>query len=769
MSAYDIYVVAYKKQYEKKHPGLQQWLENNTLNIEGVYDTVLNGLNEIDIYYVYKKDFDKEFGKDCPVKKHIVKNKANKQLQYKASSDRVFYNFGVNPNGVARDVTDIDYLAQHGMTAGGIEQSCKFLDRRGNPKPVKVIHLVYDTLVLGEVNDEVITGAQRLQGAFDNSMKSTNTSTSGNIELKQYNLTDNTFVFCNEKQIRVEIITSLLQTLDEVTVDYQPFNINLKDVLTIQGGIQKINAEKLKKIASTIFENVKDCANHNCLIYASSVCLTLHDKECPKTPSTILLQNLINIIVEMQQNLTNVTIINYTNSIFNVINKSSLIHKVVNIFPNMGLYVQSVYDFFNQINPYVTKELEIKAGIDYIIKHDIIKSKKSFPPEYMTNSEPQEKVLSHYYTAKQFNIIYRGRMDIFYQFRNTIFDEMWWIKWYLYVPACARRRWKQLSGYGTCWFNAAYNMIYLTPYLRNLAKTNWETLKEENKKNKAFTDFVETLSTTCLKEIGTPLGTKLCAILENIFVNEHKIHGDNDVTKCTADLIKTLDEGGNTLNLKEYIEDGWHDFVAALAFMIYFYKVGEDFLVIDAFINKKYKNNFTTEVLNRQYNNNSSFKYSIISVFDKLMDRNDNPIIKQLIHNIQRRDKLTFSNVNKPKFIVYYIYTIDKYHLHEYIFVEKEKYILLSSCIAFSTQDKNGGESSAHSVCGIICGKTKYIYDSNNILIRCDWTKPEGIDEYKNYRLNKMSKVYNIMNYPISVYIKESELQHFNGEDRICL
>jgi hypothetical protein len=318
-------------------------------------------------------------------------------------------------------------------------------------------------------------------------------------------------------------------------------------------------------------------------------------------------------------------------------------------------------------------------------------------------------------------------------------------------------------------------MIYLTPYLRNLAKTNWETLKEQNKENKEFKDFVETLTTTCLNEKRTPLGTKLYAILENIFVNEHKIHGDNDVTKCTADLIKTLDQGGNTTKI-ENVEDGYHDIVAAFALMLYFCNIGIDFSII----NMGYPDDgkFTIEIVNNNLKSDSEFGKELIPRLNRLTDSNNNKLLKRLVHKTITSEILNFDKNQPPKFMIhnFFHHYIKKKIVYEELLhaisIDNVNYLLVSAGIIISFKNKEEDNPDLHAVCGIMCGDVKYIYDSNNVLFRCDWTKKQGIQEYTSHTRKSGFYYENIIEfrrYSYAVYIKDSELKKFNGELSVCL
>jgi hypothetical protein len=81
---------------------------------------------------------------------------------------------------------------------------------------------------------------------------------------------------------------------------------------------------------------------------------------------------------------------------------------------------------------------------------------------------------------------------------------------------------------------------------------------------------------------------------------------------------------------------------------------------------------------------------------------------------------------------------------------ESFKYVLRAASLRYS--NKNG--KSGHAVAGLFCDDEYYIFDSTNILLRMDWTRPNH-SEYINIVKEKKNTefIYNHADY--SIYVKE--------------
>jgi hypothetical protein len=78
------------------------------------------------------------------------------------------------------------------------------------------------------------------------------------------------------------------------------------------------------------------------------------------------------------------------------------------------------------------------------------------------------------------------------------------------------------------------------------------------------------------------------------------------------------------------------------------------------------------------------------------------------------------------------------------------KYVLRTAVLIYESEDGKN----AHAIAGLFCDDEYYVFDSNNILLRLDWTNPDH-SEYTKISNNEYGENYFYHRAAYAIYVKE--------------
>lgn len=484
---------------------------------------------------------------------------------------------------------------------------------------------------------------------------------------------------------------------------------------------KKINYEKMDEndFEKQIDNIINRCKNNNILIIINSI-------DFPN------LYTKINIFLEKMKTksyvLQNITIINYTQNnklvLYHVINKKKeeMFKKIINVFPLEENLFSNDDSFFanSKININIPKTIDPDKNILYVFKQKGGNIK---------------------------NIIIRIMRTTNL---STKLKDQWWFLWYFSIPSCANIR--LLQSTGTCWINSAINSLFLSEKILDIIKMRY-TNKDEYKIK--FKDFEKHKDTK-----------KLCnALVYNLAINKTKAkYDDGNFLAHFASFIKCeyMDEP-KKCKKKNYGDGGY----AFEAIQILLNNIIEknDFTCIRLFaiigkydeydeIYKKYVE--TTEKFNENidnYNdeikkqNNDEYKAKYYTTLIKENEKKINELeekiktIQELWKNVDDECKKydidnnsELKNFDANKILVF-SGSFDK-NIRQNIIFNGKQYKLCASIIQAKF---SGGET--HVVSGIVCNDKYYVYDSNNVFLKCDWYKGGEEIQY-SFESQQMKNLY---------------------------
>jgi hypothetical protein len=365
----------------------------------------------------------------------------------------------------------------------------------------------------------------------------------------------------------------------------------------------------------------------------------------------------------------NVTIIHETNSFKHIVPKITYTNnmnitlpaflKIINVIPlHETLYHYASTKAFNTVKHSVeeyfddqgTDELEPNTMFGWTVRQPTAKQ----PNTTTTPSTPPQRYV---YVVKDT----RNNKD------DPLSDQ-WWYKYYFSVPPCATGRLKQFTA--TCWFNAALNVLLLTPPMANLLLKEfikWYTPQSDEQK-KQFDDQ----SSFAACPSGTlELSTLLRIVIYNILFKGVKatMSNSNFITELAARTKSIAILKGET-TYQTYA------------------KTATDYA--------DYHNSFDAIriILEKMLPSNALMCYNMDAVIPKFDSTYDSYFLSgsaQVIV-INSYNGSGF-NTADPKIGAYSLV-----------------------CATLYVDEK-------HIVAGLMCGDVPYIYDSYDYIAQCDWPK----------------------------------------------
>jgi hypothetical protein len=529
------------------------------------------------------------------------------------------------------------------------------------------------------------------------------------------------------------------------SIIYHFSNQNLSDTENVINNItgKKIYYDKIDindNIEKILDKLIKQCEKSNILIFVDSI----------SEPKFI---HKINIYLDkfnhMHSIFHNITIINYTNNnkntIYSIKNKNNtlIFKKMVNVFP-------------------------------LFLEEPVFANDKDFFVNLMKNVNVQNKLDDNNDVMYTFMQKGGGIKDIIVRLMDTSsvsdsLKDQWWFQWYFDLPPCANVRLLQSSG--TCWLNTAINSLFMNDKITQIFESRYKELSEIEKEKSMikFRDY----------EKNFDLKNLLNSLVYNLLINKTKASNDDGnfllhlarIIKCTYENKKF-----NCNNL-DYGNGG--DSSLAIKIICDNLLKKNDFLFIDIFeivcehyVNKynkfhnkyskkieKYNSivdeyNIETKKINKNNYKIEELKKKIVELEEKLnilekklekyskkIDKNKNKDITNIDIENDSYIKKSTQNINKERILCFKgTFTSD---IKKEIILNNKKYKLYSSVISLAD----------HYICGIICNDIEFIYDSNNIFIKSNWT--EGEKGLKNYFDNKnVPKFYKFLKIYVLIYFE---------------
>lgn len=505
-------------------------------------------------------------------------------------------------------------------------------------------------------------------------------------------------------------------------------------------GVTNPTTEKLityQKISSTdtvpaVFDQaINECENKNVLIVTNSISLL---------GITEAINNyLVNVEVNNNHYLQNITIINYTDDNTKVIylvydsDKNEIFKKIVNVFSSQGTLLSNDTNFFAEtpMNRSVPKTIDTNKKSIYKI----------------TQRGGEIKNI----TARWMNTTSKS---------NNLVDQ-WWFNWYFNVPPCADVRLSQSSG--TCWLNSSINALFLIKRIANLIVKRYNELENKNLYTLPLGEF------ECL---NCDLKVLLFSLVYNLVIRGKKAKPDDEnFIGFLSSKIKCEYENKKNKSLCSGIEYGeGGDSFEGIKVILKYILNKEDYLCIDILqeMSRSY-NDFVESynVLIKKYNNTNKLLQEAINKYNKTRNKDlmaeykryeiELVNIENDINDFKSELKKKEKDLNQNSMILQKPnnYSIDNNDMfngrgNPDILVFRNNFITLQRTITFDGAIYNLCSAVikltiAHVICGIICNDKPYIYDSNNILVETNWdrgeyskylTDPQTQELYKNKKLN---------------------------------
>jgi hypothetical protein len=482
-----------------------------------------------------------------------------------------------------------------------------------------------------------------------------------------------------------------------------------------------------------IFNNsIKICDQKNILIIVNSI---IFPNICN------LINNYIdNEIKNKYTNLHNITIINFTNNNLKTLFYTQIFKKIINVFSQKGEYYINDKDFF------------LTASLN-----------KNFQKEIDIEKKELFKFVSHGGSSKEILVRIMNTNNI-----SDNLTDQWWFKWYFNIPPCADIRLSQSTG--TCWLNSAINSLFLIENIVNFIKNKYETLSLEDKENYKIP----------LKNFSINDDTKklVYSMIYHLVINKTKAHPkDKNFISYLATQIKCIYNNKKSKKMCENINygNGGDSYFAVKIIFSYILNKSDYFCIdISSLLYDEYnklikKYNKISNKINKiydEYNNKKKSKDQNIEKINSLYDEYNflNKKSENLEKKINILDKSIEKKIKNFKIEdVSYLKIKNEYipnilvirgnfiSLNKEIVFQTVKYILASAVISLKIKNIE------HAVSGIICNNKAYIYDSNNILVKCDWYK--GEKELKIYfnddiTIETYKSNINFLDISCAIYVK---------------
>jgi len=285
------------------------------------------------------------------------------------------------------------------------------------------------------------------------------------------------------------------------------------------------------------------------------------------------------------------------------------------------------------------------------------------------------------------------QLEISKSLKKKLTDQ-WWFKKYFKLPPCSYGRLLQISG--TCWFNSTFNALMLVPKIAEIMKLKWSLLPLEEKNKVIEMGSLD----RCLSKTA-PLKTLLFVMIHFILVKGEK---------------------------PKYEQGNWIKEVAGYVKSVALTRTESTYRnlkVADLQNNTNFSNS---------YADGSSTSSAIRIILETLFVSYEYKIVTISYlpeYKSMHKDSKNFDNYGKfwnelqvlPLLIIVHV-PPELSSLKKSMIINNTQYSLESGVMGIS------GEIGSHAVSMLRCEERWYIYDSNNILIECDWHKGD-IGAYK--------------------------------------
>ena len=418
--------------------------------------------------------------------------------------------------------------------------------------------------------------------------------------------------------------------------------------------------------------------------------------------------------------------------------------KVVNIFPfeiAITITNETTYKLINKIN----KSIDVIRDMNEdIVNYKLWYQKKMYGGQDSINiSKTNQKRFV-------FRLMETNSLDSGTQISC---DQTWWFKYYFSIPPCSYGRLSQSTG--TCWCNVILNICLLTPAISTLLLQKFKECKPDYKKY--IQDKYKDFNDIC--DCDDKLLNIIYGLINIILINKKKATSlDCNFVSEIAARIKGIGVHNDefyykTLDEKLLFGDNYDSLIGIYIFLKNIFIQNIDYVIIES---HKLYSDFAIEYINMidTIKNNSNiskieyeklihetniiddiFKFGDEIITNKMSNSNDFLSMKwsDIIYNLNE-----FNQKNPPNIIIIPLYLIS---VKDIIYINDIEYKLQSAAISIISKDL------IHIVSGLYCNEKYYIYDSNNIISYCKWSRG-NLNEY----IDLLNDIYNDYNYNYKIY-----------------
>jgi len=304
------------------------------------------------------------------------------------------------------------------------------------------------------------------------------------------------------------------------------------------------------------------------------------------------------------------------------------------------------------------------------------------------NDESFKRHYNYHYQTNDNQDYYVRYVDDNIKLYNDIARNWWFEYVFDQEPYCADG--KLVQTYGTCWFHATLNTLFMTEKIQNILVYNWEQMTLQDKQiicGKHFDadqQICDDIPSYCPSDYGG-MRKELYKIFYNVFIKKRKLKTSDPLIIENASIQALGKPLRKDLNKREKIYNMGARPSNTLITILQELFEDEQYLEFEDMIGIKFDVKLTRQQLLPEF----------IILYAKISSANR---YRKPLKRIQlRKDNKTFN------------------------------YVLRAAALAYLYKRKKGG----HAVAGLFCDDEYYVFDSNNILLRMDWTRPNHSEYIK--------------------------------------
>jgi hypothetical protein len=536
-----------------------------------------------------------------------------------------------------------------------------------------------------------------------------------------------------------------------------------------------------EKTVDILVDILRTCTQQPCdneasvrtVIYASSFLTnlaSLSPKKFHVSEDALVSKIIMNAMhaffeVTPSSRLDTVRIVHLTNHTGFLVPKDNRIRKVVNIFPASGQVAYTTEDFLLSVMPLEgsnappvwkdrTYEYEIQEATPVsIVYHGCYNCTYRTPSPVQGFSYMDD--LSKHETLKvdPCSLFYTDKVAFAFRYASTEQDgsakslaDAWWFKWQTAVPLCASKRLIQTTG--TCWFNTAVNMLLLTPAIYEMLKASWHTLGASADANqKKLHELSKKFNIgMCLVKSQANLELLFWALVYNLVVKDSvaEMSDGNFMGRLAAYVKATHKKGLSSLTMPaetltpQQVYDrnaSFGDGYAPCAALPILLKQGlpdADYVIVNWDLkyapgtpmqNRSLMNEQLKQFISGSFASANKPRASVIVLTASQYYGFGVPDSHLLTADIPRQSaKFQYPMGNIPILRGNYNDYAPRQpsQLPDVIEVGDRRFLLQSIALIIDLVYLNG-KLGAHAVCGATCNGARYIFDSNDVLVPCDW------------------------------------------------